>query len=122
MARSTGRRRRDVSKGWGAPPRGWWIRVALAASLAVALAFVPTGIRRSDADRHLERLEAEVADTRLRIAELDEENRELRGEIRGLADDPRAIEDRARRDLGMVYPGELVIQLEEPIAAESATR
>lgn len=97
----------------GTQTRSWLIRLVLASSFAVALAFVPAGVEQGHARRELERLRARLADTRARRDRLRAENRRLRLEVRGLAGDPRAIEDRARRDLGMVYPGELVIQLED---------
>ena len=39
-------------------------------------------------------------------------NADKRRRIRALKNDPRAIEDIARAELGMTYPGELVIRIE----------
>ena len=47
---------------------------------------------------------------------LDAERREterLQEEVRRLTDDPKAIEDAARRDLGMMKPGEKVFMLRD---------
>jgi len=51
-------------------------------------------------------LETRVEDTRDRIDE-------LRGRIERLKSDPGTLERRAREDLGMVRPGDVVIELPE---------
>lgn len=97
----------------GSRRRRWWFRVGLAGAFAVGLAVIPAGVDRADAGRRLEALRAQVADARARRDALLADNARLRAEIRGLRGDSRAIEERARRDLGMVYPGELVIVADE---------
>jgi len=93
------------------PPawRRWIARVSLAIGVALAVAFVPWqlgggGERAARLDAQLERVEEEA---RL----LEEDNARKAHEIRALRTDPQAIEDHARDDLGMVYPGELVLRL-----------
>jgi cell division protein FtsB len=60
------------------------------------------GVRRLQAER--ETLKAEIADLEKRQAALTEEVQELR-------ENPKAIERRARQELGMIRDGETVIQL-----------
>jgi len=50
---------------------------------------------------------------RARVAALRQENESLRRDIRRLQDDPSAIEERARRDLGLIKPGEIVFTIRE---------
>ena len=44
-----------------------------------------------------------------RIVTLRAENDALRDTVRRLQEDPRAIEDIARRELGLIRPGEVVV-------------
>ena len=44
-----------------------------------------------------------------RIVTLRAENDALRNTVRRLQEDPRAIEDIARRELGLISPGEIVV-------------
>lgn len=94
--------------------RRWMVRVGLAGLVAAALAVIPAGVKRGESTRKLESLSAQLDEARARRAEVAADNARIRAEIRGLRDDPRAIEERARRDLGMVFPGELVIVTPEP--------
>jgi len=93
--------------------RRWLVRVGLAGVVATTLAVIPAGVDRADSTRRLESLEGEVGDVTERRDEYRTRNALLRNEIRGLRGDRRAIEERARRDLGMVYPGELVIVVDD---------
>lgn len=52
------------------------------------------------------------------LAQLLHDNRRLRSEAQQLREDPAAIEDVARRELGLIRPGEIVFLLTD----ESATR
>ena len=47
------------------------------------------------------------------IENLRAENRRLRDEARQLVDNPRAIEAEARRELGMIRPGEILVTVHE---------
>lgn len=88
----------------------WVIRIGLAFALAVALGYGPHGIA-GGAEARIETLRPQIAQTRDSIASLESENAKLRKRVRALKEDPRAIEEIARRDLGLVRPGELVIEL-----------
>jgi cell division protein FtsB len=48
------------------------------------------------------------------VAELRLDNQRLRGEILDLRDNPDALEEAARRDLGLIRPGEKLIVIAEP--------
>ena len=50
----------------------------------------------------------------IRNAELKLQNAALRRDVRRLRADPSAIEAAARDELGLVKPGEIVIQIEKP--------
>lgn len=43
------------------------------------------------------------------VLRLQTENRELREQARRLKDDPAAVEDAARRELGLIRPGETLV-------------
>lgn len=98
-----------MERSTGSRPRRWLVRVGLAGAFAIALAVIPAGVDRTDSRRRLESLERQVDEARSKRDALRADNARLRSEIRGLRGDRRAIEERARLDLGMVYPGELVI-------------
>jgi len=90
--------------------RRWATRVALAIAVAAAIAIAPNLVDRGD-DR-TDRLRVQLRATEDRIRALDRANTALLDDIDGLRTDIGAIERRARDELGMVYPGELVLQLE----------
>ena len=96
------------------PPaaRRWAIRAGLAIAVAVAIAVAPTVLDKGDG--RADRLRSQLRATQERIRELDHANRVLLDDIAALRDDVGAIERRARDELGMVYPGELVLRLESP--------
>jgi cell division protein FtsB len=92
------------------PPawRRWIARVSLAIGVALAVAFVPWQLGGGD---RAARLDAQLDRVRDEARVLEEDNARLSHEIHALRTDPQAIEDHARDELGMVYPGELVLQL-----------
>jgi cell division protein FtsB len=92
------------------PPawRRWGARVGLSVALAIAIAYVPW---RVHSDQRIERLRDQLAGSRAEIARLTTDNARLAREIDALEHDVGAIVDHARDDLGMVYPGELVLRV-----------
>jgi cell division protein FtsB len=93
-----------------APPlRRWLTRLGLALLVAIALGYVPGQLMRRDprAAKLAEQLEAARAEAR----ELAARNAALYREVHALRTDVGAIEDRARADLGMVYPDEVVLRV-----------
>jgi cell division protein FtsB len=90
--------------------RRWILRLGLAIVVAVAIGYVPAELVRRD-PRAL-KLEGEVDKTEADARELAAGNAALRREIAALREDVGAIETRARADLGMVYPDEIVMRVE----------
>jgi cell division protein FtsB len=93
------------------PPaaRRWSARLALAVLIAIAIAYLPGQVLRRDPraaklERQIDQLAAEARD-------VASHNVVLRRDIAALRSDIGAIEDRARADLGMVYPDEIVLKL-----------
>lgn len=93
------------------PPalRRWSVRLVLALVVAALIAWVPAG----DDDR-VTKLRDQLDDLRAEQAALRTRNARLATEVEALRTDPAAIEAHARDELGMVYPGELVLRLEAP--------
>lgn len=60
-----------------------------------------------------------IAELELQAEELRTRNEALRAEVNDLKNGMEAIEERARRDLGMVRKGETFFQIIEPSAIES---
>jgi cell division protein FtsB len=92
--------------------RRWSARLGLALVVAIAIGYVPGEALRRDPraavlDEQLHGLEAEAR-------ELAVGNAALAHEVEALRTDVGAIEDRARADLGMVYPDEVVLRVEAP--------
>jgi len=87
-------------------------RLLLALVIVVALAILPYQAIDSDSVAMLERIRGDLADARGRLASVESQNARLRTEIEMLRRDPRAVEEFARRDLGMVRPGEVLIKVD----------
>lgn len=85
----------------------WTVRVVLALVVAGAIAWVPGG-----SDERALRLRAQLRELQDEAAALRANNRALASEVAGLRSDRHAIEALARDELGMVYPGEMVLKLE----------
>ena len=62
------------------------------------------------------RLRDEVNQAEARIHSLEQENRDLRDEVRALAHDPFAQERAVRETLGWSRPGEVVVRAPAPVA------
>lgn len=91
------------------PLRRWMTRFGLAVIVAIAIGYVPGQLLRKDP--RAEKLEQEVAQQRAEARELAAKNAALYREVEALRSDVGAIEDRARADLGMVYPDEVVLRV-----------
>lgn len=94
------------------PPalRRWSTRAVIAAAIALAVAYVPWRI--AGGGEKVEKLRGQLAHIREEAAALEADNATKEREIEALKTDPRAIEQYARDELGMVYPGELVMRVE----------
>jgi cell division protein FtsB len=96
------------------PPaaRRWTTRAAFAIVVAAVIGYVPGQVLRRDP--RAEKIEAQLAELDVEANELAARNAELLREIEALRNDVGAIEDRARADLGMVYPNEIVLRVAAP--------
>lgn len=90
--------------------RRWLARTGLALVVAIAVAYLPW--RVSGGGEPASKLDLQLQRIRAECAALEADNAHLLREIEALRTDPRAIEDHARDELGMVYPGELVLRLQ----------
>ena len=95
------------------PPawRRWGARIALALGIAIVIAYVPW---RAGNDEQIDKLRLQLKDADTEIARLGQANARIKREIDALDTDVNAIIDHARDELGMVYPGEVVLRVEEP--------
>jgi hypothetical protein len=89
--------------------RRWGVRCALALAIAIAIGYVPGQVARRDP--RAARLEAQIEELTAEALVVAARNATLRRQIDALRTDIGAIEDRARGDLGMVYPDEIVLRL-----------
>jgi cell division protein FtsB len=101
--------RRAGDRSW----RLWGLRLAAALLLAGAIAYMPYHLLGSTSGAQLERMEHELGRVRGDIAARKADNVDLRRDIEALGSEPGAIEDIARRDLGMVRPGEVILRFEQ---------
>jgi cell division protein FtsB len=85
-------------------------RVLPVAVLLVAVVGAPLMIFSQDGLPRLRGLERELADVQEESAVLQREIEELRGRVSRLRDDPAAIEQIARDNLGLVRQTEVVFQ------------
>ncbi|HSK03322.1 MAG TPA: septum formation initiator family protein [Kofleriaceae bacterium] len=93
----------------------WSVRLVLAIVVATLIGYVPGHVLRRDPRAGKLREQIDALDVEARA--LAAGNASLRRDIRGLATDVGAIEDRARADLGMVYPDEVVFRVAPPAEA-----
>lgn len=97
--------------------RRWGIRCGLAVAIAIVIGYVPGQVARRDP--RAAKLEVQIEELIAEGRELAERNAVLRRDIAALRSDIGAIEDRARADLGMVYPDEIVLKLAGPQVSEA---
>jgi cell division protein FtsB len=96
------------------PPatRRWSTRLVLAIIVAIFIAYVPGQVMRRDP--RTVKLERQLVELDTEARTLRAQNADLAREIEALRTSVGAIEDRARADLGMVYPDEIVLRVERP--------
>jgi cell division protein FtsB len=92
--------------------RRWTARLGVAALLAVVAAAWPYRLLGGPASEQVERMRSELARTRREARDRRAQIGELRRDIDALKNQPGAIEDIARRELGMIMPGELILRFE----------
>lgn len=93
------------------PPavRRWSARLGLAVIVAVVIGYVPALVLGRDP--RTVKLNAQLAALAAEAEALSTHNVTLLRDIEALRTDVGAIEDRARADLGMVYPDEIVLRV-----------
>ena len=96
--------------------RRWSARFGLALVIAIAIGYVPNQVLRRDP--RAAKLEAQLAQLVAEAQAVAAKNAVLRRDIAALRSDIGAIEERARADLGMAYPDEVVLRL--PAGPEAA--
>jgi cell division protein FtsB len=96
------------------PPaiRRWSARVGLALIVAIGIGYLPGQVLRKDP--RTTKLHAQLDELDVETKQLAEQNAALMRDIEALKTDVGAIEDRARADLGMVYPDEVVLRVKGP--------
>ena len=94
----------------------WTVRALLALVVAGAIAYIPAG----GVDDRATRLRQQLDAAHDEAAALRAGNRALAEEIKALSTDAGAIEARARDDLDMVFPGEVVIRIDGPTRPEGS--
>jgi cell division protein FtsB len=96
------------------PPafRRWGTRLGLAIIVAVAIGYLPGEVLRHDP--RVDKLHSQIDQLDAEAKILEAETQILRNDVEALETDVHAVEDRARADLGMVYPDEVVMRVGEP--------
>jgi cell division protein FtsB len=94
--------------------RVWLIRFTGAALISALMAYVPYLIYRGDGYVRYRKMQDDLEEIDRKNAALRAQNHDLRREVRHLRTDPAAITQVARDELGLVKPGEIVIQIEKP--------
>ena len=89
--------------------RRWGARLSLALAVAVAIGYVPAQVLARDS--RAPGLRRQVESFEREIVQVEQHNLRLVREIEALRVDLHTIESRARAELGMVYPNELVLRI-----------
>lgn len=91
--------------------RRWLTRLGLAIVVAIAIGYAPGEVLRREP--RAVKLEGQLHQVEAEAREIAAGNAALVREIDALRNSVGAIEDRARADLGMVYPDEIVLHVVE---------
>ncbi len=89
----------------------WSTRIALACVIAACFAYLPYRLLDGSGTRRAAGVDRELRATHASIHALELSNARLLREVGALKNDPGAIEEIARHQLGMVRAGELVIRV-----------
>lgn len=94
------------------PPalRRWGARFGLALIVAIGIGYLPGQALREDP--RTVKLHGQIEELDTEAKQLVESNAALMRDIEAMKTDVGAIEDRARADLGMVYPNEVVLRVQ----------
>lgn len=96
------------------------LRIALVLAVAAFALWVPKYLHDHPVEAELARLDAEVQRLRAANQALVEENQQYRTLVRGLREDPRILDRRARETLGMSRSDELIIWFDEAAGVQSS--
>lgn len=102
--------------------RRWTLRLGTAALLATLAAVWPYRLIGGRATDQLDRMSGELERAREAARARGEQIAELRREVDALQNQTGAIEDIARRELGMIRPGEIVLRFEAGPAPAAGAR
>jgi cell division protein FtsB len=93
------------------PPalRRWSARLGLALVVAILIGYAPSALLARDP--RTAKLRTQIDQLDAEAKQLAVENAALARDVEALRTDVTAVEDRARADLGMVYPDEVVIEV-----------
>jgi len=94
----------------------WVNRILLAALLAFAVAYLPRHIDSSGGADDLGRVDREHQALHHSNERLRGEIAALRAEVAALKRDPAEVARIAREDLGLIRPGEVVFEVQQPVA------
>nr|MDQ3370041.1 septum formation initiator family protein [Myxococcota bacterium] len=94
--------------------RRWGTRLGLAIVVAIGIGYVPGQVMRRDP--RSAKLQTQLDELAVEARALAITNAGLTREINALRSDVGTVEDRARADLGMVYPDEIVLRV-SPVPA-----
>ena len=96
------------------PPaiRTWSTRVGLAVIVAIVIGYLPAQVLSRDS--RTSKLEQQLGGLAAEEHQLTKHNAGLILAIEAMRSDVGAIEDRARADLGLVYPDELILRVSAP--------
>lgn len=102
------------------PPayRRWGARAGLAVIVATAIGYLPSQVLRREP--RTQKLDVQLAELAAEARSLTVHNEALMRDIEALRSDVSAIEARARLDLGMVYPDEIVLRMPPARVAPAA--
>ena len=89
--------------------RRWSMRLGLALVVAIMIGYLPGQVLRRDP--RAVKLDQQLEELRAHAKEIAAGNAALARDVEALRSDVGAIEDRARADLGMVYPDEVVLEV-----------
>lgn len=92
--------------------RRWGTRLALALAVAILIGYVPAQVLARDP--RTSNLRRQVQELEQQISQVEAQNLSMLREIEALRSDVSSIERRARIELGMVYPHELVLRVARP--------
>ncbi len=90
--------------------RRWGARLGLAIVVAIAIGYLPAQMVKRDP--MAAKLDDQLAKLHGNADALAAHNAALVHEIHALENEVEAIEDRARTELGMVYPEEIVVRIQ----------